>query len=444
MGHRGAVLITTSTVLLIAGQVTGALTVLASTQPPPAPASTAPPSSAPRSPTVQPQAPAGWRTVSFGRASVQVPAAWPVVDLDRHPSTCPRLDVHAVYLGTPGPAPRCPARLLGRTEAVQIQPASQQDPAARQAQTTVRVGGMRALTNADYLVTHVLTYQPPAGGMRVSVSYGDDRSLAAAIAATIRFTAAPSAGTGPAARQPGPARIQSGPARGHFSGAGFDTCSAPAAGIMRRWLASRYRAIGIYIGGMNRACAQARLTRQWIAAIRAQGWRYFPIYVGRQASCVRGLRVVRIVPGLAATEGRAAARDARAQARGLGIPGGTPIIYDMEAYRGCGQEVTAFLSAWDAQLHREGFQAGVYESFDNVRDMVRRTGSMTEPDVIHYADWDLHGTTRSPYMPRHLWTGHRRIHQWRGPHLERYRGVTLDIDNDRLNVRLSRAAARHR
>lgn len=430
-------LLTAGPALLVAAQLTGALPALAGTKP------SAPPAYTAASPSAA--AAAGWRTVRFGGASVQVPASWPLVNLGLHPSACPRLDVHAVYLGTPGPAPRCPARLLGRTETVQIQPASLQDPAARQARTPVRLGGMRALTNADYRVTHVLTFQPPAGRTRVSVSYGDERALVAAIAATIRFSTAPRAGHGPAGQPPKPAaRIQSAPAQGQFNGAGFDTCSAPAAGIMHRWLASRYRAIGIYIGGMNRACAQARLTRRWVAGIRAQGWRYFPIYVGRQASCVRGLRVARIVPGRAAAQGRAAARDARVQARGLGIPGGTPIIYDMEAYRGCGLEVTTFLSAWDAQLHREGYQAGVYESFDNVHDMVSRTGSMTEPDVMHYADWDMHGTTRSPYMPRHLWTGHHRIHQWRGPHLERYRGATLDIDNDRLNVRLSRPAARNR
>ena len=56
---------------------------------------------------------------------------------------------------------------------------------------------------------------------------------------------------------------------------------------MTDWLASPYRAVGIYIGGINRACAQAHLTAAWIAAIQRQGWHYFPLYVGLQASCVR-------------------------------------------------------------------------------------------------------------------------------------------------------------
>ena len=427
------------TALLVGGQVAAGLTALAGTQPRPA--------SLPARAVPKPAVPAGWRTVSFGGASVQVPASWPVVNLDLHPSACPRLDVHAVYLGTPGPAPHCPARLVGRTEAVQIQPGSQQDPAARQASRPVLVGGRRALTNANYRVTHVLVYQPSGAGPQVSVSYGDDRALAAQIAATISYAAGPPASPAPPAT-PGPSgrrtqqqgSIRRAARQGVFRGAGFDTCSAPAAGVLHRWLRSRYRAVGIYIGGMNRACAQPSLTPRWIAAIRAQGWHYFPIYVGRQASCVRGLRVVRIVAGDAAAEGRAAAHDAVTQARDLGIPRWTPVIYDMEAYTGCGREVAAFLSAWDAALHSEGYLAGVYESFSNVADLLRRARSMTEPDVMHYADWDFHGTTTSSYMPRHRWTRHSRIHQFRGPHREAYGGFALDIDNDRLNVRLGPAA----
>jgi len=36
---------------------------------------------------------------------------------------------------------------------------------------------------------------------------------------------------------------------------------------MTAWLASPYRAIGIYIGGLNRGCGQANLTAAWIAAL---------------------------------------------------------------------------------------------------------------------------------------------------------------------------------
>ena len=58
-------------------------------------------------------------------------STWPVIDLRQRPSVCPRLDVHAVYLGTPGPHPACPAGLLGRTEAVMIGPIRQESTDVR-------------------------------------------------------------------------------------------------------------------------------------------------------------------------------------------------------------------------------------------------------------------------------------------------------------------------
>ena len=39
---------------------------------------------------------------------------------------------------------------------------------------------------------------------------------------------------------------------------------------MKDWLASPYRSVGIYIGGVNRACAQSNLTAAWIQAIQAE------------------------------------------------------------------------------------------------------------------------------------------------------------------------------
>jgi hypothetical protein len=41
--------------------------------------------------------PPGWRVVTFGRAQVLVPAAWPVFDTSADPSVCVRTDRHAVY-----------------------------------------------------------------------------------------------------------------------------------------------------------------------------------------------------------------------------------------------------------------------------------------------------------------------------------------------------------
>src|ERR1022692_2157323 len=378
-----------------------------------------------------------WQSVTFEGVSLTVPASWPVISLRRHPSACPRLDVHAVYLGTPGPAPACPAGLLGKTEAVTIAPLNQTSPDLREAVDRVRANGRVMLTNPDAAVTRTITDVLPGAGVQISISYRSDRALALAIASSIRI--------GPGARAV-PLRklaaISAGTPQGIVTGRGFDSCAAPAASAMTSWLASAYRAVGIYIGGVNRACQQANLTPSWLTAIQSQGWHYFPIYPGLQSSCVQAPGDATINTRQAAAQGTAAADDAAVQAHSLGIPPPTPLIYDMEAYSpACNSQVVTFLSAWDSELHARGYSAGVYESFSNVGALVSAAGSMTEPDVIYYADWDGDATTSSSYMPASMWTSHQRLHQYLGGHLETHGGVSLDIDSDQLDVNMGATAA---
>ena len=109
----------------------------------------------------------------------------------------------------------------------------------------------------------------------------------------------------------------------------------------------------------------------------------------------------------------------------------------MEAYGNCGGPVITFLSAWDSQLHADGYVAGVYESFSNISDLINAAGKMTEPDVIHYADWDGKAVTTSSYMPANRWTNHQRLHQYRGGHNESWGGASMNVDDDQLDVNLS-------
>src|SRR6266699_3800606 len=60
------------------------------------------------------------KTVRFGGYLIDVPAGWPVYRLAARPHQCVRYDRHAVYLGKPGSDQRCPAHLVGRTEAITI------------------------------------------------------------------------------------------------------------------------------------------------------------------------------------------------------------------------------------------------------------------------------------------------------------------------------------
>jgi hypothetical protein len=69
-----------------------------------------------------PPAPSGWKQIHYGRALIDVPAGWPVIDLAKSPHQCVLFNVHAVYLGQQGPAAECPAQAIGRADAVQVEP----------------------------------------------------------------------------------------------------------------------------------------------------------------------------------------------------------------------------------------------------------------------------------------------------------------------------------
>ena len=206
---------------------------------------------------------------------------------------------------------------------------------------------------------------------------------------------------------------------------------------MSAWGSSSYRAVGVYIGGTNMACAQANLTSGWVSTETATGWHLIPTYVGLQApsnSC--GCAAIRV--GQAQAEGTAAAADAVTHAQSLGIGPGNPIYYDMEAYPRGGTNtsaVLAFLAAWTAQLHADSYLSGVYSSGESgITDLVAQAGTgYLEPDDLWVADWNNQQTTSDPYIPSGDWASHQRLHQYQGGHNETHGGVTINIDGDYLD-----------
>jgi hypothetical protein len=226
-----------------------------------------------------------------------------------------------------------------------------------------------------------------------------------------------------------------------YSGLGFDTCAAPPTDVMQAWAgASPYHAVGIYIGGIDRACPDGNLTRDWIQTVSGQGWKFFPVYVGLQAPCWKaaGGRRALIARSRRWTQGQEAADDAANRAASFGIAPGSPIYFDMEYYPrnnpGCTQDVQVFLSAWTYQLHARGYVSGIYSSSRGaIADMavVRDSGA----DVAWYAHWDkIPQLFGDPTLNDQYWPGPRRIKQYRGPHNETYGGMTLNIDLNVLNA----------
>ena len=356
---------------------------------------------------------AGTRQVSYRGYRFQVPRGWPVVDLAAHPATCVRFDRHVLYLGDPGPGRSCPSGLVGATEAVLVQPAA----AGQATHAVVDPVGHRVTVTAPRIA--------------VTATYQTDPGQITAILASAGLPRP--ARENPAALAPRLAPAGAVPNRAtSFTGRGFDACAAPDPQAMQAWLAhSRYRAIGIYIGGSDVACAQPNLTAAWVSQQAAAGWHFMPLYVGPQVS-FKGEVTTPV------TQAIAAAQDAVVQAKLLGFGPGTPIYYDMEAYQARQTPLAlAFFTAWTTEVHALGYRSGIYgSSLSGVTDLANNYTNpvYTMPDVIYDAWWNGIANTADPNIPATAWVNHRRIHQYSGNITQNHGGVKINIDRDFLDV----------
>jgi len=223
-----------------------------------------------------------------------------------------------------------------------------------------------------------------------------------------------------------------------FTGLGFDACSTPSARSMTAWKTSPYRAIGVYIGGENRACSQPNLTPEWVAAQTGAGWHLIPTYVGLQAPTSACSSCAKLSSSQATAQGVAAAVDAVEEANAVAMGPGSPIYFDMESYSRTSSATAAtlaFLEAWTKKLHALGYLSGVYSSSaSGIADLGNQVGTGYEiPDQLWIANWNGSTSTADPVVPSNAWTQHQRIHQYRGGHDETYGGVTINIDNDSVD-----------
>jgi hypothetical protein len=245
----------------------------------------------------------------------------------------------------------------------------------------------------------------------------------------------------PASAEPAtPVRYRGGAAVTTYTGLAFDTCTAPSLNTMHAWRRSPYNAIGVYIGGVNRGCAQPELTPGWVSRTTRTGWRLLPIYNGRQAPCGGRPDHVKISSTRATAQGRQAGQNAVQRAKALGMRPGSGIYLDMENYNPnapkCRATVLRFISGWVRQLHHRGYLAGVYAHQDSgALHLARhyRSERLARPDALWMARWDrADRLTGWPTVPNAFWARAQRAKQYRGDHFETWGGVRLNIDNDRL------------
>ncbi len=392
------------------------------------------------------------KVVRYHGYGVSVPAAWPVYDLATDPSVCVRFNRHALYLGSPSARQRCPAGAIGRTEAILVSPLTAHDARTGGAAPALPpVAGPAAQSDhgsearfavAAHGVTVIATWDRHPAVIRHAVGAGllVGARAGAALVARLPALRAVSAAARARAAAAAPAH-----AAAVYTGLGFDACSTPGLSQMVAWGASPYRALGVYIGGVNMACSQTNLTAAWVSAQSVAGWHLIPTYVGLQAP-TNSCGCAGIVPSQAATEGSAAAADAVTQAQAVGIGQGNPIYDDMEGYQRNATNtsaVMAFLSAWTRALQAAGYQSGVYSSAGSgISDLTAANGTgYAEPDDIWIANWNGSQSTADPYVPVVDWAAHQRLHQYEGAHDEKYGGVTINIDGDYLDGATASAGA---
>src|SRR5664280_187945 len=407
----------------------------------------------------------GSRFVSYNGVRVTVPATWPVIDLRLHPRTCVRFDQAGVYLGSPDTHSDCPAHAVGRTDTVWLRTVSvgRRDPLTSH---EAKVGALAARVAVNPLghdkraqfVTQAVELEATWGANSSSV----DKVLASAVKSsgpsgpaltTSASAATETSDTSLAAAQPVSftAATSAVAAGSTFTGMAFDTCAAPPASGMSSWLASPYRAAGIYIGGSMRACGDGDLSSTWVTQVQSMGWGLLPIYVGVQAPCVNQSSLATITPSQAVAQGTASADDAVSRAKFFGLSSGAPIYYDMEAYdssaAGCSETVMSFISAWTSELHRLRYKSGAYGSSSSLMvDMSASAGApgFVAPDYVWFAHWNQLQTTSDsrsdPGFPDAYWSLRQRVHQYSGNLNQSWGGVAVNIDANWVDGAVAGAA----
>jgi len=213
---------------------------------------------------------------------------------------------------------------------------------------------------------------------------------------------------------------------------------------MTAWTASPYRAIGVYVGGSSRTCAQPNLTSSWVSQVTRSGWRLIPIYKGLQPAC--GARPtdpkISLTLSTAASQGKSAADDAIAKGSALGMVAGGAFYLDIENYArgdtGCRDSVLTFVSSWTKDLHAHGYVSGVYMNLTlGATDLASVYGSTSyaRPDALWVARNDQSTSlTGWAGITNTSWAVHQRAKQYIGGHNETYGGVTINIDNDYVDA----------
>ncbi|MEV8351092.1 glycoside hydrolase domain-containing protein [Streptomyces niveus] len=384
------------------------------------------------------------QSVTYHGYRIKVPAEWQVVDLAENPRACLRFDRPTVYLGEPADQNDCPSGVVGRTAGIVVEPITARSAGQATAATARTQRGKATAPTAASSNDTIQIAVEDAGVLVTAAHTPGTESLVRGVLASADLTKAAERTVLPRAAQRSDAAplAAAGPQPGSYLGKGFDACAAPSQAAMNAWqTSSPYSAVGVYISGSFRACSQPNLTASWVTAQTGNGWRLFPIDVGRQAPCTSYSLKISTDPATAKSQGVTAAAGAITAASNLGIPAGSAIYSDIEAYTStasCKASVMSYLSGWTERLHTSGYLSGLYSSAaSGIKDAASEynNGAYTRVDHLFYAWWNgAADTNTGSYVPSNYWSNHQRIHQYAGEVTESYGGYSINIDRDYLDV----------
>ncbi|MBV9762508.1 MAG: DUF1906 domain-containing protein [Acidobacteriaceae bacterium] len=194
--------------------------------------------------------------------------------------------------------------------------------------------------------------------------------------------------------------------------------------------AASYESMGFYLGGLTAtlpkvSCFVPYPPSQdiWLKEMSCIGYFFEPIWDDLQAPCSGNSQLISTNVSIAAAEGTASADEAAnaLASRGFGGmgAGGTSIAYlDIEVYNPpagdttCSPAVRAFVNSWIAEMHKDGYQAGVYANPVNINNDMSPGAIANVPDDIWGALANKINNANMPPVPAGWWINSQRTHQY--------------------------------
>ena len=229
-----------------------------------------------------------------------------------------------------------------------------------------------------------------------------------------------------------------------FTGHAFDKCEIPTLTQLQSWYSSSpYKAVNLYIGGISRFCTNTPLSASFIQSVYRQGWKLIPTWVGHQAPCTAYKYPFPYDVNQAYQYGvnNANLASTRMLDYNLSNPDGSGnIIYlDLEHFgytASCSAAARAYVNGWTTRLAQLGIRSGLYSTSSTItaNEFFNLSSQL---DAVWIAEWYRTPGFRPDetvwdlrYLSDEYWTNNQRILQYSGGHSETWGGVSLDIDSN--------------